>query len=66
MAIPGTVAAWEEWAALRFPESGAYVVPGALEPVTIDREQDRGLYIEPNVWMCHAIHAEGAAPTTDA
>lgn len=66
MVIPGTVAEWEEWAAMRFPESGAYVVPGALEPVTIDREQDRGLYVEPNVWMCHAIDAEGAAPSSNA
>lgn len=53
MRIPGTVAEWESWAKMRFPESGKYVVPGALEPVDIDIESDTGLYIEPNVWMHH-------------
>jgi GNAT superfamily N-acetyltransferase len=53
MRIPGTVAQWEEWTELAFPESGSYVVPGALVPVEIDRERDEGLYVEPNVWMVH-------------
>src|SRR5262249_936811 len=52
--IPGTVGEWEEWTELAFPESGAYVVSGALVPVEIDRERDEGLYVEPNVWMVHA------------
>jgi GNAT superfamily N-acetyltransferase len=51
--IPGSVAEWEEWAQMAFPETGAYVVPGALVPVEIDRERDEGLYVEPNVWMVH-------------
>jgi hypothetical protein len=38
---------------MAFPESGAYVVPGALVPIEIDRECDEGLYLEPNVWMVH-------------
>ena len=53
MRVAGTVAEWEAWAELTFPESGAYVVPGALVPVEIDRERDEGLYLEPNVWMVH-------------
>jgi GNAT superfamily N-acetyltransferase len=52
--IPGTVADWEEWTQMAFPETGAYVVPGALVPVEIDRERDEGLYEEPNVWMVHS------------
>lgn len=60
MVITGSVAEWEEWTGMRFPESGAYVVPGALEPVTIDCEQDVGRYEEPNVWMCHPITASDA------
>jgi GNAT superfamily N-acetyltransferase len=55
MTIPGTVAQWQEWTGLVFPESGRYVVPGALVPVEIDRERDRGLYVEPNVWMVHRL-----------
>jgi GNAT superfamily N-acetyltransferase len=51
--IPGTVAEWEEWTQMALPETDAYVVPGALVPVEIDRERDEGLYVEPNVWMVH-------------
>ena len=53
MIIPGTVADWEEWTGMRFPASGTYVIPGALEPVEIDVASDRGVYVEPNVWMHH-------------
>ena len=49
----GTVAELEQWSGLAFPESGSYVVDGALVPVEIDRERDRGSYREPNVWMRH-------------
>lgn len=49
----GTVAELEQWCGLAFPESGSYVVDGALVPVEIDREADRGSYREPNVWMRH-------------
>ena len=53
MRIPATVADWEQWTEMQFPESGSFVVPGALVPVEIDRERDEGLYVEPNVWMVH-------------
>jgi GNAT superfamily N-acetyltransferase len=53
----GTVAELEQWSGLAFPESGSYVVEGALVPVEIDRERDRGSYREPNVWMRHATPA---------
>jgi GNAT superfamily N-acetyltransferase len=49
----GTVADWEEWTEMTFPESGAYVVSGALVPIEIDLERDEGVYVEPNVWMVH-------------
>jgi GNAT superfamily N-acetyltransferase len=52
--VTGSVAEWEEWTGLALPESGSYVVPGALVPVVIDRERDEGVYREPNVWMVHA------------
>jgi len=55
MVIPGTVAQWEEWAQMSFPESGTYVVPGALVPIEVDVESDRALYVEPNVWMHHRL-----------
>lgn len=55
MYIPGTVTEWEDWAGMLFPESGEYVVPGALCPVSIDREANLGVYIEPNIWMLHRL-----------
>ncbi|MCX6018269.1 MAG: GNAT family N-acetyltransferase [Chloroflexi bacterium] len=59
MTIPGTVAQWESWAGMRFPDSGEYVVPGALNSVHIDRERDEGIYVEPNVWMRHGAGDQG-------
>ena len=53
MIVTGTVAEWEEWTGLAFPESGPYVVPQALDLVQIDREQDVGSYAETNLWMRH-------------
>ncbi|WP_203924357.1 hypothetical protein [Rugosimonospora africana] len=53
MTMTGTVAEWEGWTGMRFPDSGPYVVPGALAPVVIDRTADRGEYVEPNVWVRH-------------
>ncbi|MFI8182639.1 hypothetical protein ACIF70_19285 [Actinacidiphila glaucinigra] len=53
MVIPGTVAEWEAWAGMAFPRTGGYVVPGALDLVEIDRERDRGVYAESNLWMRH-------------
>lgn len=55
MEVPGSVQDWERWTGMRFPESGSYVVLGALVPVELDVEADRGLYVEPNVWMRHRI-----------
>lgn len=55
MRISGSIADWESWTGLRFPDSGTYVVPGALVPVEIDRDRDEGVYVEPNVWMHHQL-----------
>ncbi|HKW92828.1 MAG TPA: GNAT family N-acetyltransferase [Methylomirabilota bacterium] len=55
MTVTATVAEWEARTGLRFPESGRYVVPGAFNPVTIDRRRNRGRYVEPNVWMRHPV-----------
>jgi len=55
MTVEGTIRDWEQWTGMAFPESGAYEVPGALQPVVIDREQDCGGYEEPNYWMRHPV-----------
>jgi GNAT superfamily N-acetyltransferase len=64
MRITGTVREFEQWTGMRFPESGMFVVPGALIPVEIDREADRGTYIEPNVWVHYPGLAE-AVPVNE-
>lgn len=53
MTITGTVTDWEEWAGMAFPETGRYVVPDALDLVSIDRAGNSGTYVEPNLWMRH-------------
>jgi hypothetical protein len=53
MIITGTVAEWEQWTGMTFPESSQYVVPDALDLVDIDREKDKGTYAETNLWMRH-------------
>jgi hypothetical protein len=53
--ITGTVAEWEAWTQMAFPESGAYVFPQGLAPLEVDREADVGRYWEPNVWMLHRV-----------
>ena len=44
---------WEEWTGMALPESGSYVVPDALAPVSVDRERDEAVYVEPGLWMLH-------------
>ena len=58
--ITGTVAEWESWTGMEFPETGDYVFPAGLAPVHIDRERDSGEYWEPNIWIIH--EASGGAP----
>ena len=55
MVVRGKVEEWESWTEMRFPESGRYVIPGALQPISIDCEQNKGIYVESNVWMRHSL-----------
>lgn len=53
MVIKGTIAEWESWTDMIFPETGRYVVPGALALVDINRLEDTGTYTEENLWVQH-------------
>lgn len=53
--ITGTVADWESWTKMRFPETGDYVFPAGLATVHIDRDGDVGEYWEPNIWIIHTV-----------
>jgi GNAT superfamily N-acetyltransferase len=55
MTIRGTRAEWETWTKMKFPQSGKYVIPGALTPIEMDVEKDEGVYVEPNVWTVHSL-----------
>jgi len=55
MRVTGSVAEWERWTGVAMPESGAYVIAGALVPVDIDRERDVGEYLEPACWVRHRL-----------
>lgn len=57
MRLIGSVAEWEQWTGMDLPESGVYVVPGALVPIEIDRERDVGRYLEPACWVRHRVAA---------
>lgn len=58
MDLRGTVAEWEEWTEMKFPETGDYVIEGGLVPLKIDYTKDEGVYIEPNVWMLHEVASD--------
>ncbi|HSK98341.1 MAG TPA: hypothetical protein VK891_17070, partial [Euzebyales bacterium] len=53
--VTGSVAEWETWTGLVFPDSGRYVIPGGLALVDIDLGRDIGHYWEPNVWMINKV-----------
>jgi hypothetical protein len=55
--ITGTVAEWETWTGMRFPESGDYVFPAGLAPLRVDTDRNLGEYWEPNVWLIHDLSA---------
>ena len=53
--IRGTRAEWEQWTGRKFPQSGEYTIPGALNPIEMNVEKNEGVYIEPNVWIVHEV-----------
>lgn len=54
MTIVGTLAQWKSWTGRTLAE-GANVVDGALVPVLASADLDVGVYVEPNVWIEHAL-----------
>lgn len=55
MTIRGTIADWESWTGLAFPDSGEYVIRQGTAPVAIDRDRDEGIYFDQNVWVVHDL-----------
>ena|SRR5688572_4887121 len=55
MTITAPLDRWREWTGLPFDASGPVQVPGALVPVLCDTVHDLGVYVEPNIWVTHAL-----------
>jgi len=53
--ICGSVADWEAWTQMRFPESGEYIISGGHAPLVINGENNSGRYAEPHVWYSYDI-----------
>jgi hypothetical protein len=51
MIITGKVKEWEEWTKIKMPESGKYIIEGALNPVEVNYDQDIGTYFDPCIWV---------------
>ncbi|WP_213453359.1 GNAT family N-acetyltransferase [Rhizomonospora bruguierae] len=65
MTVTGTLAQWRAWTGLPFDAPGAVTVPGALVPVHCVPDEDRAVYVEPNVWLTHSVpgsNAVGGSP----
>ncbi len=58
MELVWPISDWATWTKMKFPETGDYIVEGALVPLKIDCEKNTGTYIEPNVWMVHAVPSD--------
>jgi GNAT superfamily N-acetyltransferase len=55
MTVAASLEQWRAWTGLPFDTHGDIEVPGALVPVRCEPERDLAVYVEPNVWMRHAL-----------
>lgn len=55
MVISASIKEWESWTNMKMPASGKYIIPEGLVPLEVDLSRDRGVYIEPNVWIKHDL-----------
>jgi len=51
MTFRGSIKDWQEWAGTYIPETGEYIVEGALRPVKMNVEKNSGLYYDENIWI---------------
>ncbi|WP_020579404.1 hypothetical protein [Actinopolymorpha alba] len=55
MVVAGSLDQWRAWTGLPFDADGLVEVPGALVPVHCMASHDYAAYVEPNVWIRHAL-----------
>jgi len=51
MIMEGNVDFWETMLNQTIYKSGSYILSGALSLISIDFENDKGIYVEPNIWI---------------
>lgn len=51
--MTGTVRQWETWTGMVLPDSGTYVIPDALSTLSVDRDREEGILVEPGIWVRH-------------
>lgn len=55
MVTPASIKKWEEWTSMKLPSSGSYIINEGLVPLEIDISTNKGVYVEPNVWLRHHL-----------
>lgn len=55
MVVGGSLADWRTWTGLPFDADGWIEVPAALVPVHCVLDHGYAVYVEPNVWVRHAL-----------
>lgn len=55
MTVSGSLEEWRGWTGLPFDTAGDVEVPGALVPVRCEPQRGYAVYVEPNVWLRHAL-----------
>ncbi|MEV5611084.1 N-acetyltransferase [Streptomyces sp. NPDC052225] len=55
MTVSGSLDQWRTWTGLPFDTEGPVEVPAALVPVHCTPESGYAVYVEPNVWVRHAL-----------
>lgn len=55
MTVHGTLSEWREWTGLPFEDDGLVEVAGGLVPVSVSQQLGVATYVEPNVWVRHAL-----------
>ncbi|MFV0135420.1 N-acetyltransferase [Streptomyces sp. HMX87] len=55
MTVGASLEMWRRWTGLPFDTAGDVEVPGALVPVRCEPERGYAVYVEPNVWLRHAL-----------
>ncbi|MEV5972634.1 N-acetyltransferase [Streptomyces sp. NPDC051921] len=55
MTVSASVEQWRSWTRLPFDTDGPVEVEGALVPVHCEASRGYAVYVEPNVWVRHAV-----------